>query len=51
MYLVVGTIGIAAVWKSCWPLNKLRGFLAITTTIGFYVAVLFSTICFSWPCR
>lgn len=40
MYLVVGTIGIAAVWKSCWPLNKLRGFLAITTTIGFYVAVL-----------
>lgn len=40
VYLVVGTIGIAAVWKSCWPLNKLRGFLAITTTIGFYVAVL-----------
>ncbi len=40
MYLTVGMLGIVGVIKSCRPFNKLRAFLAITTTIGFFTAVL-----------
>ena len=39
MYLLVGLMGIAAVFKSCWPFNKLRVFLFTTMTIGFYAAI------------
>ena len=40
LYLLVGTVGIQAVWKSCWPLDRLRAFLCVTMTGGFYLAVL-----------
>ena len=40
MYLTVGMLGIVGVIKSCMPFNKLRAFLAATTTIGFFTAVL-----------
>ena len=44
-YLLVGTVGIQAVFKASWPLNKLRLFLCITMTVGFYAAILlFHTI-------
>lgn len=39
MYLLVGLMGVAAVFKSCWPFNKLRAFLFTTMTLGFYAAV------------
>ncbi|MDO5377772.1 MAG: HAD-IC family P-type ATPase [Clostridia bacterium] len=39
-YLFVGTMEIQAVWKACWPLNRLRAFLCITTTGGFYAAAI-----------
>ena len=45
LYLLVGTVGIQAVFKASWPFNKLRIFLCTTTTIGFYtVTLLFHTI-------
>ena len=39
LYLLVGTVGIQAVFKASWPLNKLRVFLCSTMTVGFYAAV------------
>ncbi len=39
-YLLVGTVGIQAVYKASWPFNKLRAVLCITMTVGFYVSVL-----------
>ncbi len=39
-YMVVGTVGIQAVFKAAWPLNKLRTFLCVTMTAGFYAAVI-----------
>ena len=39
MYLLTGLMGIEAVFKSCWPFNKLRGFLFTTMSIGFYAAI------------
>lgn len=45
LYLLVGTVGIQAVFKASWPLNKLRIFLCATMTVGFYLAVfLFHSI-------
>lgn len=38
-YLLVGTVGIMAVFKASWPLNRLRAFLCATMTAGFYAAV------------
>lgn len=44
-YLLVGTVGVQAVFKASWPLNKLRTFLCVTMTVGFYGAViLFHTL-------
>lgn len=44
-YLLVGTVGIQAVFKASHPFNKLRIFLCTTMTVGFYLAVvLFHTI-------
>lgn len=40
MYLTVAMLGIVGVIKSCRPFNKLRAFLASTTMVGFFVAVL-----------
>ncbi len=40
LYLLVGTVGIQAVFKASWPFNKLRVFLCTTMTAGFYAAVL-----------
>ena len=40
LYLLVGTVGIQAVFKASWPFNKLRVFLCATMTAGFYAAVL-----------
>ena len=39
LYLLVGTVGIQAVFKASWPFNKLRVFLCSTMTAGFYLAV------------
>lgn len=39
VYLLVGTVGIQAVFKASWPLNRLRAFLCLTMTAGFYAAV------------
>lgn len=39
-YLLVGTVGIQAVFKASWPLDRLRAFLCATMTAGFYAAVL-----------
>ncbi len=44
-YLLVGAIGVQAVLKASWPLNRLRVFLCVTMTVGFYAAaVLFHPI-------
>lgn len=40
MYYIVGFVSILAVIKACRPFNKLRAFLASTTTIGFFVATI-----------
>lgn len=39
LYLLVGTVGIQAVFKASWPFNKLRASLCATMTAGFYLAV------------
>ena len=39
-YLLVGTVGIMAVFKASWPMSRLRAFLCTTMTLGFYAAVL-----------
>lgn len=39
LYLLVGTVGIQAVFKASRPFNKLRVFLCSTMTAGFYLAV------------
>ena len=39
LYLLVGTVGIQAVFKASWPFNKLRLFLCVTMTAGFFAAV------------
>lgn len=45
LYLLVGTVGIQAVFQASLPLNKLRIFLCATMTVGFYAAVfLFHSI-------
>lgn len=44
-YLLVGVLGIEALFKACWPFNKLRAFLFCTTFVGFFAAVfLFHSI-------
>lgn len=40
LYLLLGFVGILAVFKACVPFNKLRVFLFVTMTVGFFVAVL-----------
>lgn len=45
LYLLVGTVGIQAVFKASFPFNKLRVFLCATMTVGFFAAVfLFHSI-------
>ena len=44
-YLLVGTVGIMAVFKASLPMDRLRAFLCVTMTLGFYAAVfLFSSL-------
>ncbi len=38
MYLLVGVVGIAAVFKACYPFNWLRGFLFISMILGYFTA-------------
>ena len=38
-YLLVGSVGIQAVFKASWPFNKLRHFLCGTMTVFFLTAV------------
>lgn len=38
-YLLVGSVGIQAVFKASWPFNKLRLFLCGTMTVVFFTAV------------
>lgn len=33
-------MGIQAVFKAIWPMDRLRAFLCVTMTAGFYAAVL-----------
>ena len=40
MYLTVGFISLAGVIKASMPFNKLRGFLALTSIMGFMCAVI-----------
>lgn len=40
LYLLVGTVGIQAVFKASWPFDTLRFFLCATMTAGFYAAVM-----------
>ncbi len=39
LFLTIGTVGILGVFKMCYPFNKLRGFLFVTTGLGYYAAV------------
>ncbi|MCL2062524.1 MAG: cation-translocating P-type ATPase [Firmicutes bacterium] len=43
MYLAVGFISLAALFKACLRFNKLRIFLFITSALGFFFAVWFLT--------
>ncbi|MFV0350970.1 MAG: HAD-IC family P-type ATPase [Oscillospiraceae bacterium] len=49
LYLLVGTAGIIAVFKSCIPFNKLRVSLCSTMTMGFVAAVLLFHTMLSLP--
>ena len=40
LYLLVGTVGIQAVFKASWPFDTLRFFLCATMTAGFYAAAV-----------
>jgi len=43
MYYLTSLAGILAVFRACRPFNKIRAFVSITATIGFYLAAyLFS---------
>lgn len=45
MYLAVGFISLAGVIKASLPFNPLRGFLAVSSVLGFvFAAVLFSNV-------
>lgn len=39
-YLIVGTVGIAAVFKACLPFDLIRTLVFVTMTVGYYGAVL-----------
>ena len=39
LYLLIGTVGIMGVFKMCYPMNRLRAFLAVTTAVGHYAVV------------
>ena len=38
MYLLVGFVGVTAVFKACWPFNLLRAFLFGSMTLGYFAA-------------
>lgn len=38
-YLLIGTVGLGALFAASRPLNRLRVFLCVTTALGFYMAV------------
>lgn len=38
-YLLIGTVGLGALFAASRPLNRLRAFLCATTAMGFYIAV------------
>jgi cation-transporting ATPase E len=40
MYITVGTVSIAGVFKACMPMNLLHRLLCITSILGFYVPVI-----------
>jgi cation-transporting ATPase E len=45
MYYMLGSISLMGVIRACWPLDKLRLFLLVTTIGGFFVAtILFRSI-------
>ncbi len=39
MYLLLVVVSLAALFKSCWPFNKLRVFLLGTTAVGIFAAI------------
>ncbi len=39
LFMMIGAVGIMGVFKMCYPFNRLRAFLFITTAVGFYAAV------------
>ena len=40
LYLVIGVVEAEALLKSCLPMDRLRGFLFLTASAGFFCAVL-----------
>lgn len=40
LYLIIGVVEAEALLKSCLPLNRLRLFLFLTASVGFFLAVL-----------
>ncbi len=40
LYLVIGSVEVEALLKSCFPLTPLRGFLFFTASTGFFIGVL-----------
>ena len=49
LYLVIGTVEVDALLKSCLPLTSLRGFLFLTASVGFFCAVLLFHAVLSLP--
>lgn len=39
-YLIVGTVGVAAVFKACLPFDLVRTFVFLIMTVGYYGSVL-----------
>ncbi|MFR4394219.1 MAG: hypothetical protein ACLT29_08055 [Ruminococcus callidus] len=39
LFLLIGTVGLAGVFKMCLPFTKIKTFFAVTSAIGFYAAI------------
>ncbi|WP_302973014.1 HAD-IC family P-type ATPase [uncultured Ruminococcus sp.] len=39
LFLLIGTVGLAGVFKMCQPFTKIKAFFAVTSAIGFYAAI------------
>lgn len=39
LFLLIGTVGLIGVFKMCHPFTKIKAFFAVTSAVGFYVAI------------